>query len=221
MKLHREGFGIMITTLIIVVVFSFLNFWFLYCNEKFIFYILIQLVLLLFLFLIVQFFRIPKRNCEFGEMDIVCPADGKVVVIEETEETEYFKGKRIQISIFMSPLNVHANYFPISGITKYVKYHPGLFLVAWHPKSSTENERTTIVVEHKNGAEILFRQIAGAVARRICYYTEIGDKAKQGEEFGFIKFGSRIDVFLPLGTKIDVKIGDRVKAKLTRLGSFD
>jgi len=164
---------------------------------------------------------IPHRKYEFSEMDIVCPADGKVVVIEETEETEYFKGKRIQISIFMSPLNVHANYFPISGITKYVKYHPGLFLVAWHPKSSTENERTTIVVEHKNGAEILFRQIAGAVARRICYYTEISDKAKQGEEFGFIKFGSRIDVFLPLGTKIDVKIGDSVKAKLTRLGSFD
>ena len=221
MKLHREGFGIMITTLIIVVALSFLNFWFLYCNEKFIFYILIQLFLLVFLYLIVQFFRIPHRKCEFGEMDIVCPADGKVVVIEETEEAEYFKGKRIQISIFMSPLNVHANYFPISGITKYVKYHPGLFLVAWHPKSSTENERTTIVVEHKNGAEILFRQIAGAVARRICYYTEISDKAKQGEEFGFIKFGSRIDVFLPLGTKIDVKIGDSVKAKLTRLGSFD
>lgn len=221
MKLHREGFGIMITTLIIVLALSFLNFWFLFCNEKFIFYILIQLVLLVFLYLIVQFFRIPHRKCEFSEMDIVCPADGKVVVIEETEETEYFKGKRIQISIFMSPLNVHANYFPISGITKYVKYHPGLFLVAWHPKSSTKNERTTIVVEHKNGVEILFRQIAGAVARRICYYTEIGDKAKQGEEFGFIKFGSRIDVFLPLGTKIDVKIGDSVKAKLTRLGSFD
>ena len=220
MKLHREGFGIMITTLIIVVTLSFLNFWFLYCNEKFIFYILIQLFLLVFLYLIVQFFRIPKRNCEFGEMDIVCPADGKVVVIEETEEAEYFKGKRIQLSIFMSPLNVHANYFPISGITKYVKYHPGLFLVAWHPKSSTDNERTTIVVEHKNGTEVLFRQIAGAVARRICYYTEVGRNAKQGEEFGFIKFGSRIDVFLPLGTKIDVKIGDNVKAKLTRLGSF-
>lgn len=220
MKLHREGFGIMITTLIIVVALSFLDFWFLYSNEKFIFYYLIQLFLLVFLYLIVQFFRIPHRKSEFREMDIVCPADGKVVVIEETEETEYFKGKRIQISIFMSPLNVHANYFPISGITKYVKYHPGLFLVAWHPKSSTENERTTIVVEHKNGAEILFRQIAGAVARRICYYTEIGDKAKQGEEFGFIKFGSRIDVFLPLGTKIDVKIGDKVKAKLTRLGNF-
>ena len=210
----------MITTLIIVVALSFLDFWFLYSNEKFIFYYLIQLFLLVFLYLIVQFFRIPHRKSEFREMDIVCPADGKVVVIEETEETEYFKGKRIQISIFMSPLNVHANYFPISGITKYVKYHPGLFLVAWHPKSSTENERTTIVVEHKNGVEILFRQIAGAVARRICYYTEIGDKAKQGEEFGFIKFGSRIDVFLPLGTKIDVKIGDKVKAKLTRLGSF-
>ena len=220
MKLHREGFGIMITTLIIVVALSFFNFWFLYCNEKFIFYILIQLFLLVFLYLIVQFFRIPKRNCEFGEMDIVCPADGKVVVIEETEEAEYFKGKRIQLSIFMSPLNVHANYFPISGITKYVKYHPGLFLVAWHPKSSTDNERTTIVVEHKNGTEVLFRQIAGAVARRICYYTEVGRNAKQGEEFGFIKFGSRIDVFLPLGTKIDVKIGDNVKAKLTRLGSF-
>ena len=220
MKLHREGFGIMITTLIIVLALSFLNFWFLYCNEKFIFYILIQLFLLVFLYLIVQFFRIPKRNCEFGEMDIVCPADGKVVVIEETEEAEYFKGKRIQLSIFMSPLNVHANYFPISGITKYVKYHPGLFLVAWHPKSSTDNERTTIVVEHKNGTEVLFRQIAGAVARRICYYTEVGRNAKQGEEFGFIKFGSRIDVFLPLGTKIDVKIGDNVKAKLTRLGSF-
>ena len=220
MKLHREGFGIIITTLIIVLTLSFLNFWFLYCNEKFIFYILIQLFLLVFLYLIVQFFRIPKRNCEFGEMDIVCPADGKVVVIEETEEAEYFKGKRIQLSIFMSPLNVHANYFPISGITKYVKYHPGLFLVAWHPKSSTDNERTTIVVEHKNGTEVLFRQIAGAVARRICYYTEVGRNAKQGEEFGFIKFGSRIDVFLPLGTKIDVKIGDNVKAKLTRLGSF-
>lgn len=211
----------MITTLIIVVALSFLDFWFLYSNEKFIFYYLIQLFLLVFLYLIVQFFRIPHRKSEFREMDIVCPADGKVVVIEETEETEYFKGKRIQLSIFMSPLNVHANYFPISGITKYVKYHPGLFLVAWHPKSSIENERTTIVVEHKNGVEILFRQIAGAVARRICYYTEIGDKAKQGEEFGFIKFGSRIDVFLPLGTKIDVKIGDKVKAKLTRLGSFD
>ena len=221
MKLHREGFGIIITTLIIVLTLSFLNFWFLYCNEKFIFYILIQLFLLVFLYLIVQFFRIPKRNCEFGEMDIVCPADGKIVVIEETEETEYFKGKRIQLSIFMSPLNVHANYFPISGITKYVKYHPGLFLVAWHPKSSTDNERTTIVVEHKNGTEVLFRQIAGAVARRICYYTEVGRNAKQGEEFGFIKFGSRIDVFLPLGSTIDVKIGDKVKAKLTRLGSFD
>ena len=142
------------------------------------------------------------------------------MVIEETQENEYFKDKRIQISIFMSPLNVHANYFPISGITKYAKYHAGLFLVAWHPKSSTDNERTTFVVEHKNGAEILFRQIAGAVARRICYYAEVGKEAKQGEEFGFIKFGSRIDVFLPLDAQIDVKVGDVVKSKLTRLATF-
>jgi len=221
MKLHREGFGIILTALIIVLILSFLNFWCFYCAEQFIFHVLIEALLLVLLYLIVQFFRIPKRTCKFGEMDIVCPADGKVVVIEETEETEYFKGKRIQLSIFMSPLNVHANYFPISGITKYVKYHPGLFLVAWHPKSSTDNERTTIVVEHKNGTEVLFRQIAGAVARRICYYTEVGTNAIQGEEFGFIKFGSRIDIFLPVGTKIDVKVGDRVKAKLTRLGGFD
>jgi phosphatidylserine decarboxylase len=169
---------------------------------------------------VVQFFRIPNIKCVFEVNDIICPADGKVVVIEEVEENEYFNDKRIQVSIFMSPLNVHANFNPISGIVKYVKYHKGLFLVAWHPKSSTDNERTTFVVEHKNGVEILFRQIAGAVARRICYYTEVGSPAKQAEEFGFIKFGSRIDVFLPLGTKIDVKVGDVVKGKLTRLATF-
>ncbi|MFN5877548.1 MAG: phosphatidylserine decarboxylase, partial [Flavobacteriales bacterium] len=129
--------------------------------------------------------------------------------------------KRIQISIFMSPLNVHANYNPISGIVKYVKYHPGLFLVAWHPKSSTDNERTTMVVQHSSGKEILFRQIAGAVARRICYYLQTEQKVTTGEEFGFIKFGSRIDVFLPLDSKINVKIGDVVKAKLTKLGDIN
>ena len=172
------------------------------------------------LYLIVQFFRIPKRDCKYEERDVMCPADGKVVVIEEVEETEYFKDKRIQISIFMSPMNVHANYNPISGIVKYVKYHKGLFLVAWHPKSSTDNERSTFVVEHKSGQEVLFRQIAGAVARRICYYINPGDKVETGGEYGFIKFGSRIDVFLPIGTKIDVKIGDVVKAKLTKLGEL-
>jgi len=171
-------------------------------------------------YLIIQFFRVPKRTCVFKENEIFCPADGKVVVIEEVEESEYFKDKRIQVSIFMSPLNVHANYNPISGLVKYVKYHPGLFLVAWHPKSSTENERSTMVIEHSSGKEVLFRQIAGAVARRICYYLHEGQKVTTGEEFGFIKFGSRIDLFLPLDTKLEIKIGDVVKAKLTKLGEL-
>jgi phosphatidylserine decarboxylase len=171
--------------------------------------------------LIIQFFRIPNRTCAGQLQDIICPADGKVVVIEEVEETEYFKDKRIQVSIFMSPLNVHANYYPISGEVSYTKYHPGLFLVAWHPKSSTDNERSTCVVKHSSGTEILFRQIAGALARRICYYAQTGDKTQQGAEFGFIKFGSRVDLFLPLGTKIDVQLGQKVKAKLTKLGTLN
>ena len=141
-------------------------------------------------------------------------------MIEEVEETEYFKDKRIQISIFMSPLNVHANYNPISGIIKYVKYHKGLFLVAWHPKSSTDNERSTFVTQHANGQEVLFRQIAGAMARRICYYVKENQQVTTGEEFGFIKFGSRIDLFLPLDATIDVKIGDVVKSKLTKIGEL-
>lgn len=168
--------------------------------------------------LVVQFFRIPNRTFKHDDLDVVCPADGKVVVIEEVEETEYFKDKRIQISIFMSPLNVHANYNPISGIVKYVKYHPGLFLVAWHPKSSTDNERTTMVIEHSNGQEVLFRQVAGAVARRICYYIKPEQEVKAAEEYGFIKFGSRIDVFLPIGTQVDVKIGEKVQGRVTKLG---
>ena len=171
-------------------------------------------------YLVVQFFRIPKRECKFEENDIICPADGKVVVIEEVEENEYFNDRRIQISIFMSPLNVHQNLNPISGIIKYVKYHPGLFLVAWHPKSSTDNERTTVVTEHKSGQEVLFRQIAGAVARRICYYVRPDQQVTTGEEFGFIKFGSRVDLLLPLDAKIDVKIGDKVQGKITKIGEL-
>ncbi len=220
MKLHREGYGIMAGTLVAVLGLSALNYLlFVKCASTILFWF-VELILLTLLFLVVQFFRVPTRNCPYSENDIVCPADGKVVVVEEVEENEFFKDRRIQISIFMSPLNVHANYFPIGGETTYVKYHPGLFLVAWHPKSSTDNERSTIVVKHENGKEILFRQIAGAVARRICYYAQVGKEAKQGEEFGFIKFGSRIDVFLPLDSKIDVKIGDIVKAKTTRLAHF-
>ena len=170
--------------------------------------------------IILQFFRDPVRNFIINEAEIICPADGKVVVIEETEETEYFKDRRIQVSVFMSPFNVHINRFPVSGVVNYFKYHPGKYLVAWHPKSSTENERTTIVVQHANQQQILFRQIAGALARRIVWYCKEGESAKQSEQFGFIKFGSRVDVFLPLGTKINVKLNQKVKGGITSLASF-
>ncbi len=164
----------------------------------------------LFLFLVVlQFFRKPTRKTPINPNHIIAPADGKVVVIEEVVETEYFKGPRRQISIFMSPINVHVNFNPLSGIISYFKYHPGKYLVAWHPKSSTENERTTVVTKHENGTEVLFRQIAGAMARRICWYVKEGDIVQQGEEFGFIKFGSRVDIYLPLNAKILVNLEDR------------
>lgn len=172
----------------------------------------------IFFFLIVQFFRVPHRTITVDENKIVCPADGKVVVIEEITETEYFKDKRIQVSIFMSPLNVHVNYFPVSGTVIFSKYHPGKYLVAWHPKSSTENERTTVVVKTKTGEEILMRQIAGAVARRIVNYAKEGNEAKQSQEMGFIKFGSRVDVILPLNSKVTVKINDMVQGSVTELG---
>ena len=172
------------------------------------------------LYLVIQFFRVPNRTSPTGDDLIICPADGKVVVIEEVEETEYFNDKRIQISIFMSPLNVHANWNPISGITKYYKYHPGKFLVAWHPKSSTENERSTVVTENKNGQEVLFRQVAGAVARRIVCYAKKDQQVNAGSEFGFIKFGSRIDVFLPLGTELNINIDDVVQGKTTVIGKL-
>lgn len=220
MTLHREGTATIIIAVIILGLIQWGNYW-LYTKTDWLWlFLLLSAGALVMLYLVVQFFRIPKRTFSFTDSDILCPADGKVVVIEEVEETEYFKDRRIQVSIFMSPLNVHANYFPISGLVKYVKYHKGLFLVAWHPKSSTDNERSTVVVQHSSGQEVLFRQIAGAVARRICYYAKEGQTAETGQEFGFIKFGSRVDVFLPLGTKLDVKIDQDVKAKLTKLGSF-
>ncbi|WP_343636376.1 phosphatidylserine decarboxylase family protein [Fluviicola sp.] len=220
MTLHREGTTTIIIAVIILGLIQWGNYWLYTKTEWLWLFLLLSAGALVMLYLVIQFFRIPKRTFTFTDSDILCPADGKVVVIEEVEETEYFKDRRIQVSIFMSPLNVHANYFPISGIVKYVKYHKGLFLVAWHPKSSTDNERSTVVVQHSSGQEVLFRQIAGAVARRICYYAKEGQTAETGQEFGFIKFGSRVDVFLPLGTKLDVKIDQDVKAKLTKLGSF-
>ena len=220
MKLHREGYLIILIGFIILGLIELGAYWLYLKTDWLWLFILLSLGVLTMFYLLVQFFRIPKRDYSFEVNDILCPADGKVVVIEEVEETEYFKDRRIQISIFMSPLNVHANYNPISGVVKYVKYHKGLFLVAWHPKSSTDNERTTMVIEHENGSEVLFRQIAGAVARRICYYIQKDQQVKAGEEFGFIKFGSRIDLFLPLNSKINVKIGDIVKAKQTKIGEI-
>jgi phosphatidylserine decarboxylase len=163
----------------------------------------------IFYLIILQFFRNPKRSTPQGDNIIIAPADGKVVVIERTKEDEYFKDDRIQISIFMSPFNVHVNRSPISGIIKYFKYHPGKYLVAWHPKSSTENERTTAVAEHKSGTQILYRQIAGALAKRIVWYINENDSVEMGKEYGFIKFGSRIDIFLPLDAKIKVNLNQK------------
>lgn len=176
---------------------------------------------LIILLLVVQFFRVPNRQLTQHEAQVIAPADGTVVVIEETDEDEYFKGRRRQISIFMSPLNVHVNRNPVSGIVKYFKYYPGKYLVAWHPKSSTENERTTVVIQAANGVEVLFRQIAGAVARRIVWYVKEGQPVEQGSEMGFIKFGSRVDVFVPLDADVKVNIGDRMRGGVTVLAELN
>jgi phosphatidylserine decarboxylase len=205
---HKEGYKIIALTFLFVLVGILIA-------EEFIqlFWLLktIQVLLLVVLILILQFFRNPNRVTEINEQQIIAPVDGKVVVIEEVEEPEYFKGKRLQISIFMSPLNVHVTRYALSGIVKYSKYHPGKYLVAWHPKASTENERTTIVVENKTFGEVLYRQIAGALAKRIVNYAKEGETVEQGTDAGFIKFGSRVDVYLPLNTNVKVKIGDKVK----------
>ena len=166
----------------------------------------IQIATLAFLILILQFFRNPNRKIEANDKVVLAPVDGKVVVIEEVFEDEYFKDKRLQVSIFMSPINVHVTRYALSGKVKYSKYHPGKYLVAWHPKASTENERTTVVIENRVFGEILYRQIAGALARRIVNYAEEGMQVRQGDDAGFIKFGSRVDMFFPLGTKIEVKL---------------
>ena len=166
----------------------------------------IQIITLVFLLLILQFFRNPNRKIEANDKVVLAPVDGKVVVIEEVFEDEYFKDKRLQVSIFMSPINVHVTRYALSGKIKYSKYHPGKYLVAWHPKASTENERTTVVIENRVFGEILYRQIAGALARRIVNYAEEGMQVRQGDDAGFIKFGSRVDMFFPIGTKIEVKL---------------
>jgi phosphatidylserine decarboxylase len=207
MTLHKEGTGTISLTIIGLVILNGLVRYFVPDNA--LVHNLLIAASIVFLFIILQFFRKPTRRTTINARHVIAPADGKVVVIEEVIETEYFKGPRRQISIFMSPINVHINFNPISGIVSYFQYHAGKYLVAWHPKSSTENERTTIVVKHANGTEVLFRQIAGALARRLCWYVKEGQKVEQGTEFGFIKFGSRIDIFLPLDAKILVNIDDR------------
>ena len=205
---HREGYKIIAITSVIVVAGILLP-------EQFIETVWlikgIQILFLVFLILILQFFRNPTRKTTLNDQHIIAPVDGKVVVIEEVEEPEYFKDKRLQVSIFMSPINVHVTRYAIGGIVKYSKYHPGKYLVAWHPKASTENERTTVVVENASFGAVLYRQIAGALAKRIVNYAKEGDKAVQGNDAGFIKFGSRVDIFLPLNTKLNVSIGDKVK----------
>lgn len=214
MNLHREGYKIiLISTLLlggILIGISELG-----APQWLIALIGVPLVVLFIL--IIRFFRNPPRHSDLTENGVVSPCDGKVVVIEEVEETEYFKDRRIQISIFMSPLNVHVNRNPVAGIFSYFKYHPGKYLVAWHPKSSTENERTTSVIKTDAGVEVLFRQIAGAVARRIRWYIKPGDKATKGAEMGFIKFGSRVDVYVPIGTEIKVELEQKVSASDTLL----
>ena len=219
MTIHREGYTTIAIALLVIFVSNALVHYFVPDNVVVVW--LVYILSFLLLVTVLQFFRHPKRGIVTNDAAVLCPADGKVVVIEETEETEYFKDKRIQVSIFMSPVNVHVNRNPVGGVVKFFRYHPGKYLVAWHPKSSTLNERTSIAVECAPGREVLFRQIAGALARRIVWYVKEGDKVVQGQEFGFIKFGSRVDVFLPLGTKVDVKIGDVVKGGLTTLARFE
>lgn len=213
---HKEGYKIILSTFLIVAIialcieYAIENFWI----EK-----LIQLTAIIILILVLQFFRNPKREMVINENHIISPVDGKVVVVEEVFEKEYFKDKRLQVSIFMSPINVHVTRYAISGKVIFSKYHPGKYLVAWHPKSSELNERTTVVLENNTVGKILYRQIAGALARRIVNYAKIGDKAIQGTDAGFIKFGSRVDVFLPIGTKIDVAIGQVVKGGVDKIAA--
>lgn len=204
---HREGQKIIITTFFIVCAIVLVSQY--YIDIPWLRWIL-QIGSIVILILILQFFRNPKRTVKLDFDEILAPVDGKVVVIEEVEETEYFNDKRRQVSIFMSPINVHVTRYPASGTVKYSKYHPGKYLVAWHPKSSTDNERTTIVINTPKFGEILYRQIAGAMARRIVNYAEEGESVQQGEDAGFIKFGSRVDLFLPLDCAVAVKLDQTV-----------
>ena len=214
---HKEGYKIILITLVLAIAMSLAADYFIindYLRSAFMLLAIVMLVLVL------QFFRNPKRNLNISEDYVVSPVDGKVVVIEEVFEKEFFNEKRLQVSVFMSPINVHVTRYPVAGEVVFSKYHPGKFLVAWHPKSSEENERTTVVVSSKKFGNVLHRQIAGALARRIVNYAEKGQQVTQGSDSGFIKFGSRVDVFLPVGTKLDVKLNDVVKGGTSILASI-
>lgn len=213
MTIHKEGFATLIIVGFLVACTNALT---RYIAPDLVFYIVLAVSVAFYIFLM-SFFRNPTRKYSYDDKLIISPCDGKVVVIEKTIEHEYFKDERIQISIFMSPLNVHINRNPVSGIVKYVKYHPGLYLVAWHPKSSTENERNTVVYETANH-QILIRQIAGKLARKISCYLSPNKVVRQNDEMGFIKFGSRVDLFLPINTQIDVKLNDIVKGGQSVIG---
>jgi phosphatidylserine decarboxylase len=206
---HKEGAKIILITTFIATVGILLA-------DKFLIEVVwlrmsIQILFLILLILVLQFFRNPRRFTNPDDDVVIAPVDGKVVVIEEVFESEYFNEKRLQVSIFMSPINVHVTRYPVGGKVKFSKYHPGKYLVAWHPKASTENERTTVVIENRSYGEVLYRQIAGALARRIVNYAEEGTMVIQGKDAGFIKFGSRVDLYLPLDSKIDVKLEQKVK----------
>lgn len=209
---HKEGGKIILISTTLFVALLLLsstlitNFWILKT---------VQIILLLLLITVLQFFRNPDRHLEVNDYNIVAPVDGKVVVIEEVFEPEYFKDKRLQVSIFMSPINVHVTRYACSGRIKYSKYHPGKYLVAWHPKASTENERTTVVIDNRIYGEIMYRQIAGALAKRIVNYAEEGMQVRQGDDAGFIKFGSRVDIYFPLGTNINVKLNEKAVGNRT------
>jgi len=218
MTIHKEGRKTLFYLLIILAGFNTFLSW-RYADREDMINIVLGSSILIY-FLILQFFRSPRVNVATDENHILAPADGKLVVIEKVVETEYFKDERIQLSIFMSPLNVHVNRTPTAGLIKYFKYHAGKYLVAWHPKSSTKNERTTMVLSLASGAEILVRQIAGAMARRIKWYVKEGQKIDQGSEYGFIKFGSRLDVFLPLSADIKVRQGQKTRAGKTILAKL-
>lgn len=217
MKIHKAGHILLFKAFVL---FAFINVLVYAFIPNIIVFRAVLIVSGILYLLMVNFFRFPNRHIVVKDNTILAPADGKIVVVEETFEPEYLKKQCIQVSIFMSIFNVHINWFPINGIIKFFKYHPGRYMAAYLPKSSTENERTTIAIETTNGQEIVMRQIAGAMAKRIVSYAPVGGKARQNEHAGFIKFGSRVDLYLPLGTKIDVKLGQKVTGSQTLIGTF-